>query len=233
MENGIPNYLKPYITITKAPRSLKEEFSVAGNIRCTCGSESFVIMREKWIQSKESKEAVQKINMLYGKYRKNALFTNGTLCETSTKDGKWSIAYITYDNGENIKILEDITELRDIANSTPLIPTFFEAICSHCGKKILIFDSSKYGYDGILGSLKNDFSRDYKTIKKNKCRKCGSEASKISVIISSTGKDDLFAESSELINDSNWEDAFDWITVNLKCSNCNKETKKYLDLETM
>ena len=230
MENGIPNYLKAYVVVQKAPGNVKEEFSVSGKIKCTCQSETFTVMREKLIQSPESKEADKKIQSLLKKYQ-NKKNDGGHLCITS-KHGKDYISHVEFKTGKE-NLLEDITELRKIAYSGPLTPTFFEAVCSNCGKKILIFHSSKHGYDGIITTSKKEFTDEYKTIKKAKCRKCGKETSKIAVTISSTGKDDLFAEYGDLINDGNWEDAFDWITIDLECSGCDKKTKKYIDLETM
>ena len=237
MENGIPNYLKPYFTITKTPKTLNDKFIVIGNIRCSCGTENFTVIRDKWEQSPESKMAEKQIKALYAKYLPQY---KGSLCEIGSDDGRRWIALSIYPptGGHKMKYLEDITELIEIAFfGEPLTPTFLEAICSHCGQKILIYDSSRYGYDALAIIAEKNYIRkyatDFKIVKKQKCRKCGNETSKIIIEISSTGKDDLFSESVAFINDNNWEDAFDWITVDLKCGGCGKDTKKYLDLETM
>jgi len=232
MENGVPNHLKPYVVVTKEAKTLNDEFMVAGSVKCPCGSETFTIIRDKWEQSAESKEAENQINALYEKHRKAITKKDGHLCEMSGENGKWYIAYSNFIPGKE-RLLEDITELNKIFRSTPYVPTFFEAVCSQCGQKILVFDSSQHGYDSLAAAEIHNYVKEFKTVKKAKCRKCGSDASKITVKISSTGKDDLFTECGDLINNSNWENAFDWITVDLECGGCDKETKKYLDLETM
>jgi hypothetical protein len=224
MENGIPHHLKPYLIINKKSKNLNKNFIIKGKIRCVCGSETFTIIREKFNESNECKEAEKQISALLEKHK--SIQNKGYLSMIEIK-GNWYIA----DDEE--RPLEDITKYQNIILSEQIPSIYLEAICSQCGKKIIIFDSRKHGYDGLNMNKENDYINDFETIKISKCRKCNSDFSKIIVKISNTGKGDLLSEGNDCINNSNWEDAFDWITIDLKCGCCGKRTKNYIEEETM
>ena len=230
MENGIPKHLKPYVAVTRKPSTLNDAFEVVGNVRCKCGGKDFVIIREKKEQTQESKAAEKQIEKLFTKY-KNKCAEKNDLCITS-RNGRDYIACVNFDTDRE-RLLEDITELQKLAYGGLITPIYFMAICSQCGQEILIFDSRKHGYNSLTALDQKNYSEDFRTEKRGKCSKCGYESTEISLAISSTGKSDLLNENAEVINNNNWENAFDWFTVSVKCSGCGKETKKYLDVETM
>ena len=107
-------------------------------------------------------------------------------------------------------------------------------ICKKCGREILLFDAGKHGWDGFV--CQNDFLDRSEPPVKFTCPKCGSDAFRITVRISSQGKQD-FEEECLAHDDSfsieDWVDAFEWITVSLSCGKCGREEDDWLDLETM
>ena len=179
----------------------------------------------------EAKEAFKEIRELYEKHKNNPK-TEGRLSTHYTKSG----TYIGYFDSTLLRdvFLEDITELDKKTSKGPKMPTYVETVCSHCGKEIVIFNSSRDGYDGVIDEDKQD-KGSFPIIKKRRCRICKEEVYKMEVTISSTGKTDLFTEVDDrsIINEETWENAFDWITIDLECGKCGKKTKKYMDLETM
>ena len=226
MKNGIPKYLKPYVEVVKEPQALSDEFEVMASIKCLCGVNVFSVEREKYEESSERKEALRQIAVLEEKYM--AKYPLG-LCQTGS-GGKWWMA--TYVGNREKVLLEDITDLWNVRD--PLVPTYLAADCEKCGKRIEVLNDSKHGYNAMV-STHIKYADSFKTKTKPKCRACGNTTSKITVKIHNTGKDDLFAECDDrnVINDDNWETAFDWITIDLTCAGCGKESKKYIDLETM
>ena len=230
MENGVPNYLKEYLFAKRYPQTLDNEFIITGSIRCTCGANDFHILREKEEQTIEERIANKQIFTLINNYKQ--FCESGQHIGIINREDKYYIAKIDFNkNKENL--LEDITELNKKINNEQLVPIFLKAICVHCGKEILIFDSSVNGYNGLLNSSNMGYKKAFSIRKRQKCRKCGNKASQIDISISNTGKHNLRMEHSNLLVDCNWEDAFDWLTVDLKCSGCGRLTKKYLDVETM
>ena len=96
-----------------------------------------------------------------------------------------------------------------------------------------IFNNFLYGYDAII-SNKEKTTVPVKYKKKSKCRKCGCETYKIYINLHNTGKKDLLKDQPcEYINEENWTNAFDWISIDLECSNCGKLTKQWFEMETM
>jgi len=231
MDNGIPKHLKSYVVMVNEPKSLNDIFKVAASIKCSCGVDAFNIVTEKWEQSHESKEAEKQINALKERYKKNFPSNRWRMMDSGYK-GRWWIFVEEKGNINNNKYLEDITDLWNVSLKDPLIPTYLSAICSKCSQQIVILDTRYHGYDAFAWQDTLKFNNNFKTKQKQKCRTCGNNNSKITVKISSTGKDDLLAEGDGIINEENWQDAFDWITIDLECAGCGKITKKYLDLET-
>ena len=96
-----------------------------------------------------------------------------------------------------------------------------------------IFNSLLYGYDAISAGIKEKQS-PVKFKKKSRCRICGCGTYRVYVNIHSTGKQDLLEEQKCInITADNWMNAFDLISIDLKCSNCGRMTKRWFEFETM
>ncbi|MBQ9994629.1 MAG: hypothetical protein IJP17_07965, partial [Clostridia bacterium] len=74
------------------------------------------------------------------------------------------------------------------------------------------------------------------SLQKYNCPKCGEECFKVSVRISSQGKQDFLDEC--VANDNSfsiddWVNGFEWITIALSCKKCSFRDDEWVDLETM
>ena len=110
-----------------------------------------------------------------------------------------------------------------------------KAICKDCGKEYIIFDQSKHGWDGFVCHDGNEIP--YEELSEMLCPICGYDTHEIKVRISSQGKQDFIDEagidSESDMNEDDWVNAFEWITIGLKCLECEHNDEEWLDLETM
>ena len=115
--------------------------------------------------------------------------------------------------------------------------------CKKCGKLHVIFDNNLHGWNGFVCSDENEFN-GYENFpieiyqKSWLCPKCNNDSHIISVNISSQGKADFISEVLENSEDArfveeDWVNAFEWITISLKCLTCGFEDKEWIDYETM
>lgn len=114
--------------------------------------------------------------------------------------------------------------------------------CKECGKNHLTFDNNLHGWNGFVCSefefkgYENFLIERYE--KTWLCPKCNNDAHKVSVTISSQGKDDFITEVLENSGgtrfvEDDWVNAFEWITISLKCLKCGFEDREWIDYETM
>ena len=108
-----------------------------------------------------------------------------------------------------------------------------KCICKDCQKEWLLFDLSKHGFEGFLwheGAEVPDSE-----LEKYHCLKCNSEYLEIIVEIEAEDKEQFIEEVVELEPDKYTEedyvDAFNWITIDLKCAECGEEFKNWVSLE--
>ena len=232
MRNLIPSYINMSFKLNEFIDDNKEAES-KGMLKCSCGCDSFKIIREKWEPSQERDEAYSKLQELYKKYGSDKRYPTGNFVGIITNhkvDGKTYVVYKPYPYNSKIVILEDTTELdRIILNNIGRIPTLILAQCSSCNKTIEVFNSSKHGYDGVISEKKVDFET-IKTKKIPKCRKCGHEERIVRIEFHYADFESVREDLGEKADVTN---AFDWITIHLECANCNNIQKNYLDLETM
>lgn len=111
-----------------------------------------------------------------------------------------------------------------------------KVICADCGKEHLIFDDNKHGWDGFVCHAGVEVPDN--KLKSWKCPDCGCDVHEIRVSISSQGKDDFIEESGiadgdSTFNEDDWVNAFEWITIGLKCHHCGHDDERWIDYETM
>lgn len=114
--------------------------------------------------------------------------------------------------------------------------------CKECDKVHLIFDSNLHGWDRfVCNEIEFKGYEDFPIEKYERtwlCPKCNNDSHKVSIAISSQGKDDFITEVLENSGDTrfvedDWVNAFEWITISLKCLKCGFEDKEWIDYETM
>ena len=230
MNKFIPKYLVQNFSDVKLDIDMDNSFKLSGVIKCECGSNDCLPLESKEILTPEMKAYQVEYKKIIDELISKA--PHGYNSYTIRQDkGKHIIGY----GGSVDKFIpfRDITELEKKIKNFPLIPLIIVAKCAKCRKEILVLDSSKHGYDALIEEDKEKYSDSYKMKQKGACRKCKSQAYKVMVKISHTGKEHVMSEDDPDITEENWAEAFDWITINLECSGCGKVTKDWIDLETM
>lgn len=232
MKKLIPKHLAELFEISSCKYKVDDSYDTIGVLNCTCGCNKFLIFTEKWVQSPESKSAEKAINDLYDKYKKDPKYPIGNgnhFSQGNCPDQPHEKVYISYHAyGKESVILEDITELTKQFMSSENIPTLVLAVCTQCNREIEVFNSSKHGYDGLICENKVDY-KAIRIKKIPKCKKCGQEERLLRIEFH---YEDLEGVRNDLPN-KDITNAFDWITIDLECTNCKNVQKGYLDLETM
>jgi len=108
------------------------------------------------------------------------------------------------------------------------------AVCRQCGREAVLFDAGKHGWDGFVCGF--DPLDRTEIAEKFRCPVCGGEHYAVTVHIASQGKADFvrfLKESESSFTEEDWVNAFEWITVSLRCTNCGRRDSRWLDCETM
>jgi hypothetical protein len=253
----LPNYIKAFASIIDEKNDKTKCL-----VKCTCGDTSFDVgyihfpynkaaERRFKLYQKEHNDALEKRDEKCNAFKKEVAKKHGVLISSGgfykgkhyLVLAKQRIMSQDIEKGDFLKpdgcvafldITPEYQVLTSIAAKFKSGYYYFTGRCRGCGKEILLFDSRKYGYDGLCEALegrqRND---DTNGITKTKKRHCENEGYKIYLTFSSTGKEDLITETGGLITEENWKDAFDWLTIDLSCNKCGKTTKDWRDIETM
>jgi hypothetical protein len=114
------------------------------------------------------------------------------------------------------------------------------ADCPECQKTHLVFDKDYHGWDGFVCARETGYRQNPRPdLVPWQCVKCQSTSHLITVLVSMdkeiiledgpvTGPDD-----ATILDDSNWPEGFDWITMEIICSSCGHKTEEWLSYETM
>ena len=94
------------------------------------------------------------------------------------------------------------------------------AKCHNCQSEINIFNNLEDGYDNYYEPHKNKSKK--LNFKKFDCPKCSNNNFNVKIILEYSEED-----YSKIIDEK-----FSWIWVSLKCSECGKEYKNIIDVET-
>jgi hypothetical protein len=108
-----------------------------------------------------------------------------------------------------------------------------KARCTSCGKEHLLFDDDFHGWNGWICHDESKASLPRPELVEWNCTTCSSKEHKINIIVNSQGKDDFIEEAGEDYDINRWQDAFDWISFDIKCQKCGKETRSFIEHETM
>lgn len=107
------------------------------------------------------------------------------------------------------------------------------AKCLKCGREHPVFDDTVHGWNGFV--CHDDACDTLQKPAENvwKCPKCGNESLNIRLRIDSAGKEDFLEETDGEFEANDWTEAFEWITIGLKCSACGHEDTEWVSTETM
>lgn len=104
--------------------------------------------------------------------------------------------------------------------------------CADCNKELLLFDNDYHGWNGFVCGGDNR-SVDRPKLQKWQCDRCSNSENKVSVIISSQGKDDFMEEGGAEFGEENWVEGFEYITIETECCNCTEKHEEWISYETM
>lgn len=108
-----------------------------------------------------------------------------------------------------------------------------KVVCADCNKNWVVMDLSKHGYDGFV--CRNGLSVDESELKKYLCPKCGKEYFLVKVGIEAEDKEQFIeecvSEYPDEFSPDDYIDAFNWITVSVKCCNCEMTCEEWISLE--
>lgn len=225
MANLVPIYLRNKTEIVSLEEHKNGEYQLRLKLSLQ-GQDSFILYRSYAIPTEEDKRFRAWINEFKMKY--SHLWHNGYIMTSkSTADGK--IVFGCEKDRRYIDLATYIPKDKD----TEIPPMRIKAKAENIKSDFDLFDSALYGYDGMI-SHNNSYHGVIRYKRKSKCRLCGCETYKIYVDIHNTGKQDLLEDQPcEEITEENWTNAFDWISIDLMCSNCGKQTKRWFEMETM
>ena len=108
------------------------------------------------------------------------------------------------------------------------------AACRDCGRKWVIFDSQKHGWENVCGEKSQ--SHEMPSMQIWYCRKCSGKDFFAAVRLTSYSQEAFAEDYREEIaagnfSASDWKEAFCWIALDLSCTACGRKTKNWLDYE--
>ena len=108
-----------------------------------------------------------------------------------------------------------------------------KAKCHQCTKEYMIFDKDFHGWNGLVCHDSEQAAIKRPGLIVWNCTKCNSLIHNAWIRISTLGKKDFIEETEGEFKENLWPDAFDWIYIDVICSNCNKKTDEWVSYETM
>lgn len=107
------------------------------------------------------------------------------------------------------------------------------ARCAHCDREHLLLDNDFHGWNGFVCHDKAQAERPRPPLVAWPCRKCQQTAFAARVTISSEGKEFAIEEADGDLDETNWQEAFGWIDIAIRCQSCGDEQTDWISYETM
>ena len=201
---------------------IQKKNTLVFNLKCTCGSKAFKIMKGK---THENKQQEEKWNNYWKKYRFVPIFELGDAIER--KSGKRYTYGSTFFGIRVGKLYyEDIPFVRDLY--------VVKAVCPICSKEFILFDNRKHGYDALAYiSDEQEFGKimplaDEKNLKfRNACR--GNEGAITIAIRNDLPLEDFYETFGENAPNEDYSVAFSWIKI---IAIVDEKKHTILDMET-
>lgn len=107
------------------------------------------------------------------------------------------------------------------------------ARCIKCGKSHLLLDVDFHGWNGLICHDIEQAARPRPPLAPWKCVRCGKSKHKARIEVVSEGKDSCLAEADGAIDDDRWPDAFESLTIDIRCTECDHSHVAWVSCETM
>lgn len=130
---------------------------------------------------------------------------------------------------ENLaKIFERITDPDEVCYSMMV-----RAECMDCGKDLLLLDAAVHGYDGFV--CHDGTSAPDSELKTRICPTCGKAHFAVTMTIEPEDyeqfQEEVVTEYPDEFKPSDFVDAFNWMTISLRCTHCGHSDNGWIDME--
>ena len=98
------------------------------------------------------------------------------------------------------------------------------ADCPSCGRKVLLFDSMRHGYDAV-NERDNRQVVERQPGKRYACKRCGGTRFGVEMRFEYAGLEDVGEELPK-------DECFSWLWVDIACGQCRKKKHGFVDVET-
>lgn len=213
----VPVYLKEI-----AYNCVQKKKSVIFDLKCTCGNETFKLMKGKTNELKKREEQWDKY---WKKYRFIPILAFGDAIERKSGKRYW-FGRTFFDIRIGKFYTDDSPAVMDLC--------VVKAICSNCGKEHILFDNRNHGYDTLseivdtqrLGVVGMPFADESLL----KFRACQSKNCSVKVAVQNTlTMEDFYETFGDDATEECYSLAFSWITI---ISTNEGKSRTVLDLET-
>jgi len=113
---------------------------------------------------------------------------------------------------------------------------FFRIVakCVNCGTEHLLLDTDFHGWDGFVCREElGGHLRPRPALVGWPCKVCGKNMHKASVLVVSEDKETAFEESGGVLDETNWQEGFGWMNIDIRCAACGHSHEAWVSCETM
>lgn len=107
------------------------------------------------------------------------------------------------------------------------------AVCWECGNQHLLLDKDYHGWNGSVCRQEAKCNRPRPSLTPWPCRACGAFKFRGEISVYGEDLETAVAESNGMLNESNWQDGFGWIGIDLHCIACGDDHSSWVSYETM
>jgi hypothetical protein len=104
----------------------------------------------------------------------------------------------------------------------------------NCGVGHLLFDKDFHGWDGyVCREESGGHLRSRPPLVPWTCKSCGKATHKADVIVVGEDTKTAIEESGGRLDETNWQEGFGWICINICCAACGHRHEPWVSYETM
>ena len=106
------------------------------------------------------------------------------------------------------------------------------AKCVKCGSEHLLLDKDLHGWNGYVCKEKSRHL-PRPSLVAWPCKSCGKASHKVDVVIFGEDMKEAIEESGGLLDETNWQEGFGWINIDICCAVCGHRHESWVSYETM